>query len=236
VATGQSILDRMKRSEWSGALPMIAFYGQEPDRELERNVMYQHIEHVFGDRVIPARRPLKYMDFVVDSHSSPLEYLVWRGELETGEDEIGMAGVRFHTALRLRDLCEGSQVNGMKSPSYEGMPGGGGGVNDITAYQLDCARMLASARSAMSKPWIFPLLEMVIVQDQWFDLGEQKAAMARRRREQTVVAIRYGLDLAAAAFGSLFPQAVTRRWKEAPVMPVCLLGHHHGRMADLSRR
>ena len=62
---------------------------------------------------------------VLNANSSPIEFLVSQGELESGGDEEGMGGVRFHTALRLRDLISGAQVKGLKAAAFSEFVSGG---------------------------------------------------------------------------------------------------------------
>ena len=130
MATGQSILERLKKNKQQAvsetvpdALPLIAYYGREPQAEELRTRMYDAVERamaldqVKGDnKHVGAARyslvDLKETITVLNACSSPVEYLVSRGELETARDDDGMGGARYHTALRFRDLMDGSQVQG----------------------------------------------------------------------------------------------------------------------------
>lgn len=245
MATGQSILDRIRREKAArrpGVLPLIAFYGREAEQEQLRNRFYEVFERAMRDDVVlppqPERRALLLLDFdtsigVLDANASPVEWLVYRGELEADDEEEGMASVRFHAALRFRDMAAGAQVNGMKSPSLSGLGGGGGGAVDISGFQLDCMKHLQRVRTAMPAPWLFGMLEAVVVLDDWLDLRNLRAgAAAERRRGQTLTALRYALDIAAAHLGYQTGKAPSRRWPDGPPpMPASLKGHKRGPLA-----
>lgn len=249
MATGQRILDRIKAPEARrGVLPLRAFYGREPAMERARNRMYQQLAVALemGDEVLEevgARRTVVMLDLTtsvgfVDVAASPLEFLVWRGELETERDEEGTANVRFHTALRLRDLAEGARLNAVKTQSFSGMPGGGGRA-DVGLYQIDCIRLLGSVKDRMPEEWMFPMLEMVVITGEWLDLRHDPAATvrARRRRRETVDALLASLDCAAACFTYLPWKNVRTRWRAEPgaelafTMPFSLKNHVRGPMA-----
>lgn len=243
MATGQNILNRMKgkTDRPRGVLPLAAYYGRGPERERERNRMYNQVRMMMSmpedEAVIAPPRRAKMIDFsthigFVDVSASPLEYLVWRGDLESPADEEGMGGLRFHTALRMRDLAAGARVNGVKTQSFSGMGGGGGGRVDVSTYQIDCIRLLGRVGEAMPEPWMGPMLEMVVVQDEWLDLRHERgAAAARRRREQTLAALLFSLDGAAVTFRYLPAVTMRKRWRQVPDMPQSLKGHVRGPMA-----
>ncbi|NTD85458.1 hypothetical protein [Agrobacterium tumefaciens] len=250
MATGQSILDRLKKAQLekeqlsaaplppAGVLPLIAFYGRDPEAEDLRNRMYAMIDRAMRhvDEELPSnmgggqKANWTFIDFkdaiaVVNANSSPVEYLISRGEMETEMDEDGMAGARYHTALRIRDLLDGAQVKQLRSPSLEGGGGGGGSsAGDIRGYQLDCMKLVQMLRTTMEAGWAFPLIEAVVWKDDWLDLvPEKKKASLRgtkaKERRKTVIALHYALDRAGLALGYIPEGDVTGRWPEPPRMP-----------------
>lgn len=179
-----------------------------------------------GNVLVYIDRPL-----VVNEHAGPLEFLVSRNELEILADLPGMGAVRFHTALRFRDLMAGSQVKGFHSPDWSsaGGGGGGGGAGNVRAHQIDCMLRLGRIRDAMRKPWMFQLLERVVFHDEWLDLFPESdpdpktRGRKARARQQTVLSLHYVLDVAGVALGHVTAEAVRRRWKSgepSPARPV----------------
>lgn len=245
MATGQGILDRLKKrkqeeEEHRGVLPLRAFYGREEDLENKRRRMYEMVERVMAmpdvdeDALASVRQRGGFNRVVslgsafalLDANSSPVEFLVSRGEMETAEDEEGMGGARFHTALRFRDLMEGAQVKSLKSPSLSGTGGGGGtSAGDIRGYQLDCMKLVQKLRESMPKPWLFPLLESIVWLDDWLDLVPKQEPRAdkreaiRKERMMTVRSLHYALDCAALTLGYIPEGAFTQRWTRAPGLP-----------------
>lgn len=174
-----------------------------------------------GRHLIELHRPV-----VIDENSGPIEFLVSRGEMESGKDAEGMGGARFHTALRFRDLMRGAQVKGLKSADLEST--GGGGMSTaahISGYQLDCMRLVGKIREGMPKPWVFEFLELVVWRDEWFDLwpewtGNQVERRKRQeKREKTLRTLHFALDLAALSLGYLEEEEFRRRWKARSPAP-----------------
>ncbi|THK34001.1 hypothetical protein EHS39_33025 [Ensifer sp. MPMI2T] len=245
MATGQGILDRLKRrkveeEEHRGVLPLRAFYGREEEAETQRRRMYDMVERVMSmpdvdeDALSSIRQRGGFNRVVslgsaialLDANSSPVEFLVSRGEMEMGEDEEGMGGARFHTALRFRDLMEGSQVKSLKSPSLSGGGGGGGtSAGDIRGYQLDCMKLVEKLRKSMPKQWVFPLLESTVWRDDWLDLVPKQEPRADKRealkkeRMMTVRGLHFALDCAALTLGYIPEGAFTQRWSRVPGVP-----------------
>lgn len=240
MATGQGILDTLSRSkkakaERRGALPLIAFYGRESEQERRRNRFYHELRLAMSmpeaeaDALpdIRSRRSLLFIDLndsiaILDVNASPLEFVASRGEMETEQDDDGMAGVRFHTALRMRDLVDGAQVKGMRSPALEGSGGGGGGASvDIPAYRLDCMGRLRRIRSAMADGWISRLVEDVVVGGVWFNLRptEDASAAEKADREATLRALHYGLDVAGVTLGHMAARSFRVRWPQGAPPP-----------------
>lgn len=168
---------------------------------------------------------------VLNASTSPVEFLVSNGDMETGEDEDGMGGVRFHTALRLRELVHGAQVKVLRSANLESPGGAAFGPTEIIGYQVDCRKKLAKVRLAVGKTWLYAMLESVVVMDDWMDLApkpsrEDPRGVARKQRLKTIRALHYGLDAAGKAMGYMNNAAFTQRWPHGcPVRPPSV--HRH---------
>lgn len=239
MATGQGILDRLKKAKENrtdeskpGVLPLVAYYGKEPEVEEQRTRMYNTIRRVMagdvnagrpssneqviqGDKFVLLR--MESAVAVVNTTASPIEFLVSTGEMENGRDLEGMGRVRFHTAIRLRDLVHGAQVNGIKSQSFSGMPGGSGGLPiDVRGYQLDCWKILSRVRKDMPEPWMFKMLEAVVIMDEWMNLRPLPKRMMtnnkRKARLKTIRDLHYALDRVGRALGYIAQEDFTQRW------------------------
>lgn len=243
MATGQGILDRLKRRKQEeeghrGVLPLRAFYGREEEAENQRRRMYDMVGRAMAmtdldEAAMSAGRggftrvvSLGSAIALLDANSSPVEFLVSRGEMETAEDEEGMGGARFHTALRFRDLMEGAQVKSLKSPSLSGGGGGGGtSAGDIRGYQLDCMKLVDKLRKGAPRQWVFPLLESTVWKDDWLDLVPKQEPRAAKRearlaeRMMTVRGLHYALDCAALSLGYIPEGTFTQRWSRVPGVP-----------------
>lgn len=178
----------------------------------------------------PGMRHLSYVDManaivIMNANSSPVEFLVTNGDMEFGQDEDGMAGVRFHTAIRFRDLVAGAQVKALKSANLEATGGGGLGPADILSYQMDCRKHLARIRKAVGAEWVYSTLEAVVVFDEWLDLWPEPARIDRRgvkrkQRLKTIAALHYGLDVVGERLGYMNWSVFTKRWPHgAPALP-----------------
>lgn len=174
-----------------------------------------------GNVLVYVDRPL-----VVNEHAGPVEFLVSRNELELLADPPGMGVVRFHTALRFRDLMAGAQVKGFHSPDWSSAGGGGGGgAGNVRAYQIDCMLKVGEIRGSMRKPWMFQFLERVVFHDQWLNIfpesdpDPKKRGRKARARQQTVMSLHYVLDLAGMAFGHVTPELIRQRWKTGEPSP-----------------
>jgi hypothetical protein len=242
MATGQGILDKLKQARVeaeyvppAGVLPLVAFYGRGEEEDEQRTRMYDMVRRVMRMRdheLLPNHRAHYMFLFledalaVLNANASPIEFLVSRGELESAGDEDGMGGVRFHTALRLRDLISGAQVKPLKAQSFGDAVSGGAGAADIRGYQLDCMKLLGRVRKDMPEAWIYPMVEAIVFMDEWFDLWpeedlrEERRKLLRRQRQKTVNALHYALDRAGATLGYISDQEFTQRWNHgSPDVP-----------------
>lgn len=179
----------------------------------------------------------------INELSGPIEYLTSRGELESGKDIAGMGGVRFHTAIRFRELVEGAQVKNLRSPNLGGTGGGSGKAGDIPGYKLDCMIKVDGIKSAMPKPWVFEMLLQVVWNDDWLDLktAEIKAPegadaitrerirktkeLKRKHRLGTIETLCWALDIAALQMGYTDRQNYRRRWLRRKPRPSAQAAH-----------
>lgn len=220
-----------------GVLPMAAFYGREPAQERERNRMYGQLARVLA---MPApdlptaqtvRRDLLFVDMsdsiaILDVQSSPIWFLVSEGDLESEADESGMGPLRFQVALRLRDVIGGARGQSVRSPKLERVDRGSSSAGDITGFQLDCIRIIDQICKGMDAR-LWAMIEAVIYQDSWLNLGPAKNVPAerraawRRRRTATLQVLHYGLDVAATRLRYMTSAGLRGRWpKGAPPVPL----------------
>lgn len=186
-------------------------------------------------RAIDIGRPI-----FINEASGPIEYLAARSELASDKDVVGMGGVRFHTALRLRELMEGAQIKSLRSPDLEAIGRGSGKAGNIPAYKLDCMAKIADLRNCMPKPWVFEMLIGIVWGDQWHNLKQPEISMAptigltsaekrkakrkraeklaskRRARRQTIETLLWSLDVAAVRLGYLDKEFFRLRWGGQP--------------------
>lgn len=221
-------------------LPLIAFYGQEPDRMIERNKMYTLIARVFGSQgwrfqdptankpAGPAgfdgRAPnLRLIDqqraAILNSSSAPLEYLAAIGGLESNKDKNGTGLVRLQAGLRYRDAMSGAGIGGLKSSSLEGGSGGGGGGRPVSEFKIDCMRTISSVRDRMPTG-LYHLFERAIWLDEW--VWERKARVKGKDGKvkvtvvtdrKTVLDLQRALDHTAVVFGYVTRDEFDLRWR-----------------------
>lgn len=251
MSAAKKLMERMKSKaapdlKRSGVLPLRAFYGRDPEREILRDRMYASIGRVMSadERGVTnsGRYQVQSNVFIGEGSASvfnagaaPIEYLVMRGEMATDRDDEGMAGARFHTAIKLRQLFDGAQRKGMKSPSIDGMGGGGsGGTVDISGYQIDCIRKVGRLAEEMVSPWLFDLVRNVVWMDEWYDLNapDKMPKWRADERMETIFALHFGLDVAAVTLGYEMEGCLTVRWEATrPKMPSSVSRRNQGTMA-----
>lgn len=182
MATGQHILDKLKKMK---------------DGEAEQP------QPMAGDRGMFVMSGVKIGIVSVDA--GLIEQLVATGRIVSPVDPIGTSGARFHVALRLRDLFEGAQIRGMKSPTIGDAGGGGAPTSDITGYQLDCLRMVGRVRAAMPKPYMADVLERAICWDSWHP-------SAPGDLDYRIKILQCAIDHAGAALHYIPEESVMQRW------------------------
>jgi hypothetical protein len=169
------------------------------------------VEPGYGGRGRVLRVVTRKNDVVVDIMASPIEYLNERGWLVSKQDRDDVAGVRFSTALRLREYMEGAGLGNVKS-GWAGEKVGSGGNSPgqpITDYRVDCLKMLGRMRKAMPKAYM-SMLEQMLMADR-FVWDESR----RQRRAVMILKIHHALDLAAVEFGYMNVDSVVTRWGKA---------------------
>lgn len=180
MATGQKILDKLAAAK-----------GQ-PVQTVETTPDGRGVFFSSGARV-----------GIIAKDAGLIEQLVATGKIVSPLDSIGTSGARYHIALRLRDLYEGAQVKGLKSPSWSSS--GGGGTTDITSYQLDCMRAIGRVRDGMPVREMADVLERAVCWDEW----SKRAPLDKAAR---IKVLQCAIDYAGAALNYLQQDAVLQRW------------------------
>ncbi len=183
MATGQHILDKLKKAKEGTVDP-----APEPTAD---------------GRGIFVMSGVKIG--IVSKDAGLIEQLVATGRIVSPVDPVGTSGARFHVALRLRDLFEGAQVRGMRSPAI-GDAGGGVPSSDITGYQLDCLRMVGRMRAAMPKPYMVDVLEHAVCWDSWHP-------SAPGDLDYRIKILQCAIDHAGAALHYIPEESVMQRWR-----------------------
>ncbi|WP_288198791.1 hypothetical protein [uncultured Pleomorphomonas sp.] len=183
MATGQHILDKLKKMKEGEAEPA-------PEPMADGRGMFVMSGVKIG---------------IVSKDAGLIEQLVATGRIVSSVDPIGTSGARFHVALRLRDLFEGAQVRGMKSPTVGDAGGGGAPSSDITGYQLDCLRMVGRVRAAMPKPYMADVLEHAICWDSWHPAAPGDL-------DYRIKILQCAIDHAGAALHYIPEESVMQRW------------------------
>jgi hypothetical protein len=230
MSAGKALKERLRRVRTgqdltSGTLPLIAFYGREPAHEEMRRRFYDRCERVFNsteidDMEVAGNRRLVVVGgkmAIINPDAGLVEKLVAARELATERDSKGMLGIRYHTALKLRELIDGAQVKTMRSPALDREGGGGGfGPGEIRGYQLDCMRKLRRMREqlgAWGETNLADLLEDVVCHDAFRDPRPREIAQADPMpHERMLTLLHLSLDIAASSLGYLDDNSVQQRW------------------------
>lgn len=230
MSAGKALKERLRKVQTGehltgGALPLIAFYGREPAVEEMRRRFYDRCERVFNsteidDIEIAGSQRLVIVNgkmAIVNPDAGLVEKLIAAREMTTERDSKGMLGIRYHTALKLRELIDGAQVKTMRSPALDREGGGGGfGPGEIRGYQLDCMRKLRGMREqlgAWGETNLADLLEDVVCHDAFRDPRPREIAQADPLpHEKMLTLLHLSLDVAAASLGYLDDNSVQQRW------------------------
>lgn len=232
-----------RREEKAGlrkkALPLLAFYGREPDVERRRGSFYAAMATVYGwsewklepihdvnlnlpdvrggrDGRPPELRGVgKKHVMPVILNAAPFEYLFSKGKLQGERDAQGASYRRLSAGQRLRGIFEGAEISGLKAANLEGTSGGGMPGRLPGEYKMDCIRYLSQLRGpewAGGMPAaLFSLLEAVVYRDRW--LWEELRA---DRQEAFFLRLHKALDLLSVRLRMMSAQDFTARWRHEP--------------------
>ncbi|MBX5268582.1 hypothetical protein HJB99_07805 [Rhizobium sp. NLR17b] len=218
------------------ALPLIAHYGREPDVEQRRSTFYAAMAKAFGweEWKIGSRHSVSPPDAIagrdgrkaeiasigrerampVITNSAPLEYLFSKGLLQGKHDAHGAAYRRLSAGQRLRSICEGAQISGLKAANLEGSSGGGMPGRLPGEYKMDCIRWLSELRGANRTPGLeqsmFSMIEDVVFHDVW--LWEKVRA---DRRDRVITKLLKALDDLSVRFHMMTMRDFNARWYPA---------------------
>ena len=212
---------------------MAAFYARDKEFEKRRGSFYAHYAMVFGSQGWIFSSP--EVSFVAGSVgfggsgrmvapldqesavsinvvSAPLEWMVARGFLQSGDDDAAACLMRYAVALRFRNTLTGAQVSPLKSQNLEGASGGGGSGRPVSDYKLDCIREVNRLKAALTWP-DYRLLEQMIFADEWV----WRKHRSKRKRALVTLAIHRAIDRAGMVFGMNTDEQVRKRWARRPL-------------------
>lgn len=213
------------------ALPLIAHYGREPDFEQRRIEFYSAMAAAFGwaewrlgSTITPIQgnagrdgRPAEIASVGMDravpviTNIAPLEYLARKGLLQSKLDTHGAAYRRLSAGQRLRSICEGAAISGLKAASLEGSSGGGMPGRLPGDYKMDCIRWLGELRGANETtglaPSPFSIIEDLVYHDIW--VWEKVRA---DRRDRYMLRIHKALDELSVRFHMMTGRDFNARW------------------------
>jgi hypothetical protein len=214
-------------------LPLAAFYKRDDDFEQRRSEFYAAMAKVFeweewkmGVRhtvslpQVKAGRDGRKAEIAsigrdrampVITNIAPLEYLFSKGLLQGKDDAHGAAYRRLSTGLRLRSICEGAEISGLKAANLEGSSGGGVPGRLPGEYKMDCIRWLAELRGAYQTPKLeqspFSMVEDVVYHDKW--IWEKVRA---DRRDKLMQKLMKALDDLSVRFHMMTLRDFNARW------------------------
>lgn len=239
MAKRASLASRLKTRSRNGALPMVAFYGREPDVESKRMEFYAHMARQFGwkewnmgpvkarektsntpghgGRKQKTRRVDPRSRVMLNTTSAPLEYMNEHDMLFNAKSEDGGIGMqRFNAGMRLRDLIEGASISTLASPDLGRVGSGGKGI-PITDTKLDCMRILERIKQrCRQSAQVFGHVEPGA-----YSIAEQLCGQdlwiweywRSHKREKRIRIIHFALDCVQAEIGELSDQELAKRWE-----------------------
>jgi hypothetical protein len=232
-----SLKDRLREARMNRdalqkkAIPLLAFYGRSPDFECRRNEFYADLAKAFaGKKKVDEKgyEPKAGRDgrraeiaaigkdkaVPVITNIAPLEYLASKMLLQTKRDSHGAGYRRLSAGQRLRSICEGAAISGLKAANLEGSSGGGMPGRLPGEYKMDCIRWLGELRGAneifglVRSP--FSLVEDVVYHDKW--VWENVRA---DRRERLMLKLHKELDRLSVKFRMMTTRDFNARWYPA---------------------
>ncbi|UDF29346.1 UNVERIFIED_ORG: hypothetical protein LHK14_17810 [Roseateles sp. XES5] len=208
-------------------LPLIAFYGRGPEFERRRLQFYTDLAKVLAQPAKREEKPVKISSrdgrpaeiasigldraMPVITNTAPLEYLFSKGLLQGKQDAHGAAYRRLSTGLRLRSICEGAEISGLKAANLEGASGGGSPGRLPGDYKMDCIKSLGELRGAFEITGLarspFSIVEDLVYHDKW--VWEN---VRSDRRERFMLKIHKALDELSVRFFMMSQGDFSERW------------------------
>lgn len=221
-------LDR-RRALRNKVLPMVAFYGREPDFERRRGEFYTAMAKAFGwadwktgavykDGVGDALagrdgQPLKMRligkgtAYPINENSNPLEHLAFSNLLATDADSPRAGLSRLEAGLRFRDLMAASQISSLKTANLEGASGGMAMGKPPSQHKIEAIHDMIWLRDNI------PADDMKLLEDVvFFDVWIWKKVRADRR-SATILRVQRALDRLAVQFRLMTIQEFNVRWR-----------------------
>lgn len=217
-----------KESLKKRVMPLVAYYGRDPDFEARRNEFYAQMGKLHKWNRAPRQgpeapagrdgRPAQFRVvsrqnvYPVIENTAPLEYLFSKGLLSAKRDETGASARRYSAGQKLRGLIEDAQISGMKTPDLEGASGGGAPGRLPGEYKMDCIIWLSILRGPEADGGlptaVVKLLEDVVYFDRW--VWEKAKA---ERRGVVLMRICMALDLLSVRFRMITQEDFNARWR-----------------------
>lgn len=142
---------------------------------------------------------------IVNANAALVEKLAASKLLHGDGDEQGASGARVYVAMRFRSLVDGAAIKGMRSVDIGGV-GGGSGVTDISAYQLDCMLKVGAVREGMPSRWLADFLELAVCRDKWMGMK------GLEREDHRIKLLQFCLDHAGVTLGYIDRGFLEKRW------------------------
>ncbi len=216
-------------------LPLVAYYGGDPDLERRRATFYAAMATAFGWeewRIRPAKISIsnslggrdgrkaeiaaigRDRAVPIITNTAPLEYLFSNGLLQGKLDAPGAAHRRLNAGQRLRSIWEGAQISGLKAANLEGSSGGGMPGRLPGEYKMDCIRWLSELRGSNETTGVvqspFSLVEDMVFHDVW--VWEKVRA---DRRDRLMAKLLKALDGLSVRFHMMTMRDFNARWYPA---------------------
>ncbi|MCV9960768.1 hypothetical protein OIU34_02550 [Pararhizobium sp. BT-229] len=211
-------------------LPLYAFYARDSEFERRRLQFYTDMEKALKEEVRAPKKKVatggvsgrdgrkaelasigRERAMPVITNSAPLEHLFSKGMLQGKRDSHGAAYRRLSVGLRLRGICEGAEISGLRAANLEGASGGGMPGRLPGEYKMDCIRWLAELRGANEIAGLaqspFSIIEDLVYHDKW--VWEK---VRPDRRERFLLKIHRALDELSVRFYMMAERDFNARW------------------------
>lgn len=208
-------------------LPLAAFYAREPEFERRRLQFYSDMAKALAEPPSKVEQAVKHSSrdgrpaeiasigleraMPVITNTAPLEYLFSKGMLQGKRDAHGAAYRRLSTGLRLRSICEGAEISGLKAANLEGASGGGLPGQLPGEYKMECIKWLGDLRGAFEIAGLaqspFSIIEDLVYHDKW--VWEK---VRQDRRERFMLKVHKALDELSVRFCMMSQRDFNERW------------------------